>query len=314
MFVVDGEQVSVRVGGVVQPLLAARQPLAGRGRRCRGRRPACASSRPRCSSGRRAAPQRRRTGAAPRGQRAAAGRAACRCRGAPTGGEPPAPRAAQRRRRAQPRAAAAPAAAPAAPRRATSPRAGGDDASARFSCWSSTDVVGRAPLLRARPCRRSTTGDLEIGAGVAARGARSRAGVRQRARRVRGRAREGRRLPARGAACCAPASARASSPISAAAMYATLGDVLDARRRLLRRRGSVQRGRADAGLRGARRVGARAGLRAARPLSRHGRAAQARRRDVGVGSCASALTGQPVSPGGRNRAPMTRRAASPSAG
>jgi hypothetical protein len=28
MFVVDGEQVSVRVGGVVQPLLAARQPLA----------------------------------------------------------------------------------------------------------------------------------------------------------------------------------------------------------------------------------------------------------------------------------------------
>jgi len=29
MFVVDGEQVSVRVGGVVQPLLASRQPLAG---------------------------------------------------------------------------------------------------------------------------------------------------------------------------------------------------------------------------------------------------------------------------------------------
>src|SRR3954467_6209418 len=27
MFVVDGEQVSVRVGGVVQPLLASRQPL-----------------------------------------------------------------------------------------------------------------------------------------------------------------------------------------------------------------------------------------------------------------------------------------------
>src|SRR5665647_3212024 len=27
MFVVDGEQVSVRVGGVVQPLLAARQPM-----------------------------------------------------------------------------------------------------------------------------------------------------------------------------------------------------------------------------------------------------------------------------------------------
>ena len=29
MFVVDGEQVSVRVGGVVQPLLAGRQPLGG---------------------------------------------------------------------------------------------------------------------------------------------------------------------------------------------------------------------------------------------------------------------------------------------
>lgn len=29
MFVVDGEQVSVRVGGVVQPLLPSRQPLAG---------------------------------------------------------------------------------------------------------------------------------------------------------------------------------------------------------------------------------------------------------------------------------------------
>jgi hypothetical protein len=29
MFVVDGEQVSVRVGGVVQPLLPGRQPLAG---------------------------------------------------------------------------------------------------------------------------------------------------------------------------------------------------------------------------------------------------------------------------------------------
>lgn len=28
MFVVDGDQVSVRVAGVVQPLLAARQPLA----------------------------------------------------------------------------------------------------------------------------------------------------------------------------------------------------------------------------------------------------------------------------------------------
>jgi len=29
MFVVDGEQVGVRIGGVVQPLLAARQPLGG---------------------------------------------------------------------------------------------------------------------------------------------------------------------------------------------------------------------------------------------------------------------------------------------
>src|SRR6185436_15655860 len=29
MFVVDGEQVSVRVGGVVQPLLPGRQPLSG---------------------------------------------------------------------------------------------------------------------------------------------------------------------------------------------------------------------------------------------------------------------------------------------
>src|SRR5947209_10083018 len=29
MFVVDGEQVSVRIGGVVHPLLAGRQPLGG---------------------------------------------------------------------------------------------------------------------------------------------------------------------------------------------------------------------------------------------------------------------------------------------
>src|SRR4051812_22379153 len=29
MFVVDGEQVGVRIGGVVQPLLAARQPMGG---------------------------------------------------------------------------------------------------------------------------------------------------------------------------------------------------------------------------------------------------------------------------------------------
>lgn len=138
MFVVDGEQVSVRVGGVVQPLLAQRTPMGA---------PATAAELPRPAAGVRVvestlqqrppqppapgvqmidtrpapAPQQQGAAAPPpvrglsmRGQPTADGRSPAAA--APT----PAP--------AQPAPAAQPAATPEKPE-----AAGGDDASARFS-------------------------------------------------------------------------------------------------------------------------------------------------------------------------------------
>jgi hypothetical protein len=126
MFVVDGDQVSVRVGGVVQPLLGSRQPL--------GAAPPPAAELPRPSAGVRVV----ETTLAPRPAPAAATAPATApppsrglsVRGAPSGGggsaaappaAPPAPAAA---------APTAPAPPPAAPDK---DGAGGDDASARFS-------------------------------------------------------------------------------------------------------------------------------------------------------------------------------------
>ena len=130
MFVVDGEQVSVRVGGVVHPLLAARQPLGGAAELPRPQagvrvvettlqqRPAPPSAQPPAT----APPPR---GLSIRGQPTAsapppAGAATPRA-------QPPAPAAAPG---APAPAAAAPAAVPAAPDK---PESSADDASARFS-------------------------------------------------------------------------------------------------------------------------------------------------------------------------------------
>jgi len=133
-FVVDGEQVSVRVGGSMQPLVGARQPMAP------------AADLPRPAAGVRvvettlqqrpvqqaAAPQ-----AAPPAQERPAGQApppsrGVSVRGRPSGGAgegelpPPSPSPGQP---AQPPAGAPPAQPPAAEK----PDGGGDDASARFS-------------------------------------------------------------------------------------------------------------------------------------------------------------------------------------
>ena len=128
MFVVDGEQVSVRIGGVVQPLLAARQPLMP------------ASDLPRPQAGVRVVEtsvQQRPAPPAPaeRPQQAPPPARGVSLRGRPSA-EPAAP--------AQPAAPAAPAgnaptqptgpAAASPPReREDKPEGSGDDASARFS-------------------------------------------------------------------------------------------------------------------------------------------------------------------------------------
>ena len=129
MFVVDGEQVSVRVGGVVQPLLASRQPLAG------------AAELPRPSAGVRVvettlsqrpppAPAAAPPPAAPPPARGLS------IRGRPSG-DAPAAGAAPAAPQPAPAAGAAPTA-PAAPSSGAPPSdkpesTGGDDASARFS-------------------------------------------------------------------------------------------------------------------------------------------------------------------------------------
>jgi len=131
MFVVDGEQVSVRVGGVVQPLLPSRQPLTP------------ATELPRPAAGVRVVEttlQQRPAPAPPPAAPAQPAPAASAppptrglsLRGRPTGeGEAPAaapPPAAQ----PAPAAPAAPQAQGAAPQN-DKPESGGDDASARFS-------------------------------------------------------------------------------------------------------------------------------------------------------------------------------------
>ncbi len=120
MFVVDGETVSVRVGGVVQPLVAARTPLAAPPLPQAGVRVVEATMQQRRPADVTAtAPQAPNTPAPPpvRG---------ISLRGRPTDdASAPAPAAA---------AQVAPSAAPAAaPEKSDKPEAGGDDASARFS-------------------------------------------------------------------------------------------------------------------------------------------------------------------------------------
>jgi hypothetical protein len=121
MFVVDGEQVSVRVGGVVHPLLAGRQPLGG------------AAELPRPQAGVRvveATVQQQRPPAAPAPTTPPPPRGLS-IRSQPTSAAAPAtppPNAA-----APPTAPATPAAATPAPPASDKPETGGDDAAARFS-------------------------------------------------------------------------------------------------------------------------------------------------------------------------------------
>lgn len=131
MFVVDGEQVSVRVGGVVQPLLAARQPMGA------------AAELPRPAAGVRVVEttlqQRPAPAAAPAAAAPSTASAPPPVRGLSVRGTAPA----QTGQPVQPPAPAAPQAAqgqPAAPQPAApggdkpdKPEGAGDDASARFS-------------------------------------------------------------------------------------------------------------------------------------------------------------------------------------
>ncbi len=108
MFVVDGEQVSVRVGGVVQPLIPGRQPAAAEAPRPAAgvidtRQPAAAPPS--------AAPPPSR-GLSVRGQPSGEGQPAQPAQPAPAQAQQPAPAAAPEEKK---------------------PEAGGDDASARFS-------------------------------------------------------------------------------------------------------------------------------------------------------------------------------------
>ncbi|HEY1554568.1 MAG TPA: hypothetical protein VGF94_07005 [Kofleriaceae bacterium] len=126
MFTVDGDHVSVRVGGVMQPLIAGRQPLQ-----------APAAELPRPAAGVRVVEttlQQRPAQAAPAPAQQPAGAPppvrGLSLRGRPSGeGQAPAPAA----EGAQPASGQpAPAAQPAAPDAKDKPE-GGDDASARFS-------------------------------------------------------------------------------------------------------------------------------------------------------------------------------------
>ncbi len=123
MFVVDGEQVSVRVGGVVQPLLPSRQPIAEPPRQAPGVRvveTTLAQQRPAAPAPVAAVPAPRPAApaSAPSAQPPTRGLS---LRGRPTGEGGDAP----------PLAAPPPAAA--APPPPDRPEGGGDDASARFS-------------------------------------------------------------------------------------------------------------------------------------------------------------------------------------
>jgi len=134
MFIVDGEQVGVRVGGVVQPLLAGRQPLGG------------AAELPRPSAGVRVVettlqprpappPVTQVPGTAPpprglsiRGQPAGAPSAS-----APPPSAQPAQGAASSGGAASPQPPAGPPPAPSSAVPTEKPESSGDDASARFS-------------------------------------------------------------------------------------------------------------------------------------------------------------------------------------
>jgi len=145
MFVVDGEQVSVRVGGVVQPLLPGRLPPAAESPRPQaGVRVVEASVAPRPQPAAQAEPAPRMAGVqvqemptrpAPPPTRGLSVRGQPGGGGGGGGGAPaerpaqPAPAA-----QAQPSPAERPAAPPAAADKADKPEsAGGDDAAARFS-------------------------------------------------------------------------------------------------------------------------------------------------------------------------------------
>jgi hypothetical protein len=132
MFVVDGEQVSVRVGGVVQPLIPGRQPAASEAPRpaagVRVVEASVAQQRPAPSgfidTRQPSAPAAAPATASPAASAPPPSRGLS-VRGQPSGeGQPPAP--------AQPAPANQPTPAAAAPEE-KKPDAGGDDASARFS-------------------------------------------------------------------------------------------------------------------------------------------------------------------------------------
>lgn len=135
MFVVDGEQVSVRVGNAVHPLLPARQPVGGTAadmpRPQVGVHIVETTLAPRPPAASPAAPA-----AEPRAGTAPPPRAGISLRSQPGTGGGAAPAAGQGAAPAAPPApAAAPASSspPAAPSSGDKPEAGGDDASARFS-------------------------------------------------------------------------------------------------------------------------------------------------------------------------------------
>jgi hypothetical protein len=122
MFVVDGEQVSVRIGGVVHPLIAGRQPLGGAAELPRpqaGVRVVETTLQPRSPAPAPAAAPPAGTAPPPRG---------LSVRGQPTPtGQPATPPA------TRPAPAPAAVATPAAPAPNDKPETGGDDAAARFS-------------------------------------------------------------------------------------------------------------------------------------------------------------------------------------
>jgi hypothetical protein len=131
LFVVDGEQVGVRIGGVVQPLLPGRQPAAELPRPAAGVRVVETTLQQRPPAPQQAAPPPAQPTQVP-GTGAAPPPRGLSIRGAPTsgagGGSATAPP------REQPPAAPAQPAQPAAPQPSDKPESpSGDDASARFS-------------------------------------------------------------------------------------------------------------------------------------------------------------------------------------
>ena len=125
MFVVDGDQVSVRVGGVVQPLIASRQPAAA----AEATRPAptpVAPQRPATPASSGFIDTRQPGAAAPPPMRGVTVRE--------VGAAPTPPASQPAAPAAQPAAPAAqPAASSGAPDKPDKPESSGDDASARFS-------------------------------------------------------------------------------------------------------------------------------------------------------------------------------------